>query len=144
MKNQNISQENTAVNPENIRSVLDQFPQDFEAVTEEFLKRYSEQIQFLNSAFKDQGGISLIEIDNEMQVICRVPSKSILDDTRKKTENMNATDADMYLVSLCALYPSGQQIRYWMDHGSPGVASVIARELLEEAKVTVKARRKKL
>jgi hypothetical protein len=57
---------------------------------------------------------------------------------------MSASDADMYLVSLCALYPSGQQIRYWMDHGSPGVAGVIARELLEEAKVTAKARRKKL
>lgn len=126
-----------------IQAARAMFPTEYEPITQEFLDLYDEPIQELKQHYAATGGIVHLEVD-EMGGIFRIPTKRMLDDLPKQTKNMSGIDADLFLVAQCAIYPSGQIIRRWVDSGYPGIAGAFARGLMEEARVAVEATRKKL
>ena len=119
------------------------FPKNYEPITGEFLETYSEPIEILKNIYESSGGIVQLDVA-DLGGIFRIPTKKMLDDWIKQTKGRSGIDADLYLAAMCVLYPDGQTIRNWVDHGSPGVAGSFARALMEEAKVAVEANRKKL
>ncbi len=125
---------------------LRELPQNaYIPVDAEFLERYENQISTVKRAYADKGGIHVLSTDESDAIIVRVPSAEILRKTRKNAERIaDPLEQDLSLVNDCLLYPSVQVLRGWLESGSPGLASVYARKLLELSKTVVEAEAKKL
>lgn len=126
-----------------INSAKAALPVEYVPVDDDFLTEYAHPLAVMKEHYKATGGLEILAID-EYSIICRVPTKQTLTDLTKNTKNMAPLDADIFFVVQCLIYPSGSTLRKWIDSGAPGLASGFAKSLMESAKLTVEATRKKL
>ena len=111
-------------------------------INDEFQEKFTDQIKIMRNFLKSKGGILLIEVA-ELQMLCRLPSRQILDEINKSIDRLDAFESDRMLLSRCLLYPSLDVVNGWVESGSPGVVSSATRKLLQEAKVLEDATAKK-
>lgn len=131
------------MNDENLLNAFNGLPQPYQNIDDEFLERYSLEIQAFKDKFEIQGGIHLIDL-GEHQVICRAPTKQIINDTLKRAEKLSPLDADMLLVGTCLLYSSIDILNSWVNSGKVGYPTVIAKRLMRISAITIEDTAKKL
>ena len=126
-----------------LKEAFDKLPQPYSPIDESFLENHSESIEAFKNKFNPQGGVHLIDL-GEHQVICRSPTKHVVNEALKKSDKLNPLDGDMYLVGPCILYPSIDVLNSWIESGYVGYGSVIAKRLLKIASVAIEDTAKKL
>lgn len=131
------------INDEALLNAFNRLPQPYSMIDDEFLENYSSEIQVFKDKFDAQGGIHLIDL-GEHQVICRSPTKQVINDAVKRAEKLSPLDADMLLVGPCLLYPSIDVLNGWINGGRIGYPTVIAKRLMKIAAVTIEDTAKKL
>lgn len=126
-----------------LKEAFHQLPQPYQIIDDEFLEKYSEPIATMKAQFADKGGLHLIEFGDFGKIICRIPGKTLVDAGLEKARKQKQTDAALYVVGECCLYPSIDVVNDWAK-ASPGMFIPIGNKLIELAGVTMEATAKKL
>ncbi|MEM7184479.1 MAG: hypothetical protein AAF518_26515 [Spirochaetota bacterium] len=111
-------------------------------INDEFIQKLDGPIKIIRQFLEPKGGILLVEVA-ELQLLCRIPSRQILEEINKRIKNLDAFESDRLLLSRCLIYPSIDVVNGWVESGSPGVVSSASRKLLQEAKILEDATAKK-
>jgi len=127
---------------EAVRQAGEFLPAQYRTIDDEWLEQYKEGLDILKKAFENKGGIHLLEVE-DFRIICRAPSREILNKSSSSASAEKRIDADLNFVGQCMLYPAPEVLGRWMDDHA-GLASTFASKLLEISKVTQEALAKKL
>lgn len=127
---------------EAVRQAGELLPAEYRTIDEDWLEENSTPVDMLKKAFAEKGGIHLLEV-GDFRIICRAPSREILNKSAAGASADKRIDADMTLVSQCMLYPAPAVLGRWMDEHA-GLASSFASKLMEIAKVSQEVHAKKL
>jgi hypothetical protein len=126
-----------------LKEAFNELPQPYQVIDDEFLELYEEPISKMKAQFADKGGLHLIDVGEIGKIIVRVPGKTLIDTGMDKAKKQKATDAALYIVGECCLYPSIDVLNQWAQ-SSPGLFIPIGNKLVELAGVTLEATAKKL
>jgi hypothetical protein len=127
---------------EAVRKAGELLPAEYQPMDEAWLEKNAEAIDILKAAFAEKGGIHLLTV-GDYQVLCRAPSREILNKSAKLAQSSSRVDADVGFVGQCLISPAPAVLAHWMnDHA--GLASAFAAKLLEISKVNQEAQAKKL
>jgi hypothetical protein len=144
MSQVNMPENSIAAEVNSLNELLSDLPQPYEFIDKKFLKKNAKIIEAIKKRYENKGGIRLIDVDDTINVMCKIPDSAILDQVKIKIKTMDNRDVDNWVVAQCLLYPSPDTFRSFLDSGMPGLGTTISGVLMKEAKFNMEATAKKL
>lgn len=127
-----------------LKEAFNQLPQPYKPIDDDFLKDYAEPLNAMKEQFANKGGLHVLEAGENRSIICRVPSKSLLDEGLQRSKKQKQIDVMQYIVGTCCLYPSFDVVNKWVSEGASGLFIPLGNKLMELAGLTQETTAKKL